>query len=84
MSKFLKFDFYCTTHGDFEEFVKPDVHSVKCPICFKMSNRMISAPRLDLGITSDQWARTNAKKVAEDKAFYKEHGVDKKHHSYGS
>ena len=84
MAKFMFFDFRCLRcDHKFEAFVKPDV-TPSCPMCFSNTKRLMSAPRVDLGITSDKWARTNAKKVAEDKKFYKEHGTDKKHHSYGS
>lgn len=81
----MSFDFDCTQCGmTFQDFVKPDVHYAPCPKCEGLADRLISAPRLDFGITGDKWKRTNAKKVAEDKKFFKEHGVDKKHHSYGS
>jgi len=88
----MLFDFRCPGCGVFEGFVKPDVRETPCPNCSTASTRLISAPRLDpkMGLDPDnptaydRWERVNKQKVAQDRAFYKEHGSDKKHHSYGS
>jgi putative FmdB family regulatory protein len=91
MSKYMLFDFRCDQHGKFEDFVKPDVYYAKCPECKRPCDRLISTPTLGLSGTDpslptayDKWEKRNKAKTAEDKKFYKEHGVDKKHHSYGS
>ncbi|MHC4649207.1 MAG: hypothetical protein ACYTBJ_27465 [Planctomycetota bacterium] len=38
----------------------------------------------DFSTFGDKWAKKNKQKVEQDKKFYKDHGADKKHHSYGS
>jgi hypothetical protein len=32
----------------------------------------------------DKWVKTRRQKTEQDRKFYKEHGADKLHHSYGS
>ncbi len=91
MSKFMYFDFRCTEclHA-FEGFVKPDVNP-SCPECSGVTKRLISAPRVTLPGNDpsfpgayDKWEKTRRQKADQDKKFYKEHGADKMHHSYGS
>ncbi len=92
MSKFMFFDFRCEDCDKvIEEFVKPDVHVTECPDCKGKTARLISAVRFQndgkdpsLPGAYDKWQKVNAQKTAQDKAFYERHGVDKKHHSYGS
>jgi len=94
MAKFMYFDFRCQTcDAKSEQFVKPDVVELPCesPDCDGTTKRCISAPTVQLpGTDPDfpgeyaKWAKKNAKKRKEDKAFYERHGADKKHHSYGS
>jgi putative FmdB family regulatory protein len=91
MSKFMYFDFRCLTcEHRFEDFVKPDVNP-PCPECQSATDRLISTPRIELGgmdadfpSAYDKWEKTNKQKTAIDRKFFKEHGEDKKHHSYGS
>ena len=76
----------------FDELAKSDVLVTPCPDCGAESKRLISMGRLDpkMGLDPsmpsayDKWERVNKQKVEKDKKFYKDHGVDKKHHSYGS
>ena len=92
MSKFIFFDFRCTgCNSRFEQMVKPDVKTIPCPTCGSESRRLISAPTISLSGTDpafpgeyEKWEKKRRKKAAEDKKFYDNHGVDKKHHSYGS
>jgi putative FmdB family regulatory protein len=91
MSKFMFFDFRCKTCDHiFEDFVKPDV-TPPCPKCDKETKRLISKPTINLPGTDpdfpgeySKWEKKRRAKAAEDKKFYDNHGVDKKHHSYGS
>jgi len=91
MAKFMYFDFRCLRcKHKFEDFVKPDV-TPSCPMCQGQTKRCISAPTVALSGTDpdfpgeyEKWERKRSKKAAEDKKFYDNHGVDKKHHSYGS
>lgn len=91
MSKFIYFDFRCKVcDHKFEDFVKPDANP-SCPKCSGNTTRLISAPRLggngcdpSMPTAYAKWERINKQKTAEDKKFYERHGVDKKHHSYGS
>ena len=92
MSKFMFFNFRCI-RCDYvtEEFVKPDIQYMSCPNCNSLTKRLISAPRIALPGTDsgfpgeyEKWEKKRRKKAAEDKKFYDNHGVDKKHHSYGS
>ncbi len=88
------FDFRCRKCDlKSEQFVKPDVGELPCqgPDCDGTTVRCMSAPTISLPGTDpgfpgayDKWARANKKKIAEDASFYKKHGVDKLHHSYGS
>jgi hypothetical protein len=72
--------------------VKPDVLTVLCPICTTDSKRLFSSGRgtfgngrdPDMPTDYDRWERTNRQKTKQDKEFHERHGVDKKHHSYGS
>ena len=92
MSKFMFFDFRCTSCDKvIEEFVKPDVQETECPDCNGKTKRLASCATfvgngLDPSMPTayDKWAKANAKKTAEDKKFYADHGADKKHHSCGS
>jgi len=87
MSKFMYFDFRCTgCEHKFSDLVKPDVQETPCPECGEEAKRMISAPRLsnDMESRENHWVKQNRQKTAQDKKFYADHGVDKKHHSYGS
>jgi len=92
MSKFMFFDFKCHTCGhEYEGFVKPDVLEEPCSQCGHTATRLVSAPRAELPGTDpafpgayDKWERVRKQKREIDKKFYKEHGVDKLHHSYGS
>ena len=92
MSKFTLYDFRCPQCGlKFEGFVKPDVRIAPCPKCDVPAARLISAPTLKIPGNDpafpgeyDKWEKKRRKKAAEDKKFYDNHGVDKKHHSYGS
>ena len=76
----------------YSTLAKSDVKVGTCPECGADSKRLISAPNFDpkMGLDPDfkkasaEWERKNKQKVAQDKKFYKEHGADKKHHSYGS
>jgi putative FmdB family regulatory protein len=91
MAKFIFYDFRCFDCDHcFEDFVKPDVNP-PCPECFGSTKRLISAPTIALSGTDpdfpgeyEKWERKRKAKAAEDKKFYDNHGVDKKHHSYGS
>lgn len=87
MAKFMYFDFRCTDcKHKFEDFVKPDVNP-PCPECkSEQTTRACSAVRLsnDMESRENHWVKMNKQKTAQDKKFYKEHGTDKKHHSYGS
>ena len=86
------FDFDCPACGHaFEDFVKPDVLTTSCPECQSTAIRLISCPTIALSGTDpgfpgayDLWEKKRKAKAAEDKKFYDKHGVDKKHHSYGS
>ena len=92
MAKYLYFDFRCPECNlKSEHFVKPDVKETQCPECSGLAVRCISAPTIALSGTDpdfpssyDKWEKTRKQKADGDKKFYKEHGVDKKHHSYGS
>lgn len=93
MSKLIFFDFRCTAcDHKFDDLVKPDVFELPCPECDAIANRTISTPRFDpaMGLDpdfstfGDKWVKTNKQKTKQDKEFYERHGVDKKHHSYGS
>lgn len=85
------FDFRCLMCDHiFEDFVKPDAKP-SCPRCSNETKRLISAPRISLpGTDPDfpgayaKWEKTRRNKAAVDAKFYDRHGVDKKHHSYGS
>ena len=93
MSKFIFFDFKCDPCNHvFEAFVKPD-SKVSCPKCNQIpAPRLVSAPSIELGggrdpdfpPAYDKWEKTNRQKTAQDRRFHAAHGVDKKHHSYGS
>ena len=91
MSKFMFFDFRCQScHNVSEQFVKPD-ENPPCPYCEGNMLRLISAPTISLSGTDpdfpgeyEKWDKKRKAKVAEDKKFFDNHGVDKKHHSYGS
>lgn len=85
MSKFIIFDFRCTTCDHrFEQMVKPDVHDFPCEKCGSQSKRLISAPRIDprLGINPDfpgaygKWEKTQRQKRQIEKKYYDNHGVD--------
>ena len=87
------FDFRCERcETTFEGFVKPSVHETECPECSHAARRLISAPHFDpkMGLdesnptAASRWERVNKQKTAQDAKFFKEHGVDKKHHSFGS
>lgn len=88
----MYWDFRCSQCNTvFEDFVKPDIKQMDCPECLGVARRIISAPRIEItgkdpafGTAYDKWERINKQKAAQDKAFYDRHGVDKKHHSYGS
>lgn len=94
MSKFMFFDFRCRKcDAKSEQFVKPDVYTRTCesPDCDGTAVRCISAPRISLPGTDpdfttaySKWARMNKQKREQDAKFYDKHGVDKKHHSFGS
>jgi putative FmdB family regulatory protein len=87
----MYFDFRCTEcKHTFEDFVKPDAKP-PCPECSSTTKRLISAPTIALPGTDpdfpgeySKWEKKRRAKSAEDKKFYKEHGADKMHHSYGS
>jgi putative FmdB family regulatory protein len=86
VSKFMFFDFQCKScNHTFEDFVKPDVIP-PCPECQGETVRLVAAPTLDPRMESrhNLWVKQNRQKVQQDRKFYKDHGVDKKHHSYGS
>lgn len=76
----------------YDELAKSDVKVGVCPECGAESKRLISTPNFDpkMGLDpdfstfGDKWARTTRQKSNQDKKFYDDHGVDKKHHSYGS
>lgn len=80
----------CTTKYD--ALVKMDVYDHACPECGAESERLISAGTRpfgngrdpDMSSDYDRWQKQNKQKQAIDKKFYKDHGTDKKHHSYGS
>lgn len=92
MSKYIVFDFRCRgCKAKFEGFVKPDVKTTSCPNCSCTADRLISTPTIGLSGTDpdfpssyDKWEKTQKQKRDNDKKFYKEHGVDKLHHSVGS
>lgn len=92
MAKYLFFDFRCPECNlKSEHFVKPEIKEIECPKCTGLAVRCISAPTIRLPGTDpdfprayDQWEKKQRAKTAEDKRFHKNHGVDKKHHSYGS
>lgn len=89
MAKFMSFNFRCKDSACdhvFTDLVKPDVRTASCPECGHEAKRLIGAPTLDPKLESRHniWVKQNRQKIAQDKKFYKEHGVDKKHHSYGS
>lgn len=46
MSKLTLYDFECSTHGLFEDLVKPDVFQAPCPKCNRNAPRQIAAPRI--------------------------------------
>jgi putative FmdB family regulatory protein len=85
MSKFMFFDFRCNPCDHiFEAFVKPD-DTANCPKCDQITaNRLVSGGRAVIDINSEAWVRMNKQKTKQDKKFFDNHGVDKKHHSYGS
>jgi len=84
MAKFMFFDFRCQTCQQvFEDFVKPDVNP-PCPKCEGPSKRLVSAGQDPIMIDSDRWVKMTKQKSTQDKKFFDNHGVDKKHHSYGS
>lgn len=85
--KLILFDFRCKTCNlKFEGLVKQEVRVHPCPDCDSEAKRLISTPKLDPKLESRHniWVRQNAQKIRQDKKFYENHGVDKKHHSYGS
>lgn len=92
MSKLILFDFRCTVCDDkFDALVNSCMLSTQCPKCHGHSKRLISAPRIAIKGTDPDfpkayadWERQLKQKQKQDKKFYKEHGADKKHHSYGS
>ena len=93
MSKFTLYDWLCQSCDlKFEQLEKPDVYTTECPDCTGHAKRLISSPRLDpkMGLDPsnpsayERWARVNKQKTEQDKKFFEKHGVDKKHHSYGS
>lgn len=96
MSKFTLYDWRCTNEScgiKFEQMEKPDVKTTTCPSCSAEAKRLISAVRFDwmkmgrdpdFRSFGDKWAKANQQKVRQDRAFHKEHGADKKHHSFGS
>ena len=93
MSKLILYDWRCQScDTKYEALAKSDIKIGACPECGADSKRLISTPRLDpkMGLDPsnptayDKWERKNRQKVEQDKKFYKEHGADKKHHSYGS
>lgn len=92
MSKFMYFDFRCRKCDlKSEQFVKPDIQQMSCPNCDGTMVRCISAPSIKLPGTDpafpgewNKWEKARSKRQKEDAKFYKEHGVDKLHHSYGS
>lgn len=93
MSKLILYDWRCTKcNTKFEALAKMVELTCDCPECGSTANRLISTPRLDPGngldpsmpSAYDRWERVNKQKIAQDKKFYADHGVDKKHHSYGS
>ncbi len=93
MSKLILYDWRCQScNTKFEALEKMVTLERECPECGNVAKRLISAPRLDpkMGLdpsnttAADRWARVNKQKTEQDKKFYEDHGVDKKHHSYGS
>lgn len=93
MSKFILYDWRCTEcNTKFDALAKMDDLTIECPQCGADSKRLISAPTFNLGdgkdpdfpTAYDAWEKKNKQKVKQDKKFYDDHGVDKKHHSYGS
>lgn len=92
MSKLILFDFRCTDcESKFDALVSTATKSMQCPVCHGHAKRLISAPRIAIKGTDPSfpkayadWERKNKTKLKQDKKFYKEHGADKLHHSYGS
>ena len=85
MSKYMFFDFRCTSCGiKFEGFVKPDVLETPCD-CGGTATRTISAPRIDprMGIDpdfktmADKWSKLRQQRAKSDKAHYERHGTDR-------
>ena len=91
MSKLILYDWRCPAHGTFERLAKSSDKTIECPECDQVSVRLISAPHIALsGTDSDfprayeKWEKTRKQKEVQDNKFFADHGVDKKHHSYGS
>lgn len=93
MAKAILYDWRCLScDTKYDALVKSDVFNHPCPECGGDSKRLISTPHFDpkmgldpdFGTFGDKWAKKNKQKVEQDKKFHKDHGVDKKHHSYGS
>ena len=93
MSKLILYDWRCQScNTKFEALEKMVTVGRDCPECGGVAKRLISAPRLDPRMGLDpsnptaaaKWERTNKQKTEQDKKFFRDHGVDKKHHSYGS
>ena len=93
MSKLIMYEWRCLEcTAKFDALAKSSVKVIGCPRCGADSKRLISAPHFDpsMGLDpdfstfGDKWVKTNRQKTKQDKEFYDKHGVDKKHHSYGS
>lgn len=77
MSKFILFEFGCEACGNqFDDLVKPDVHTTSCPKCNAEAKRLLSAGHLDyrMGIYSSsfptaaaKWERIQREKARTDK-----------------
>lgn len=87
MSKLMYFDFRCTDCGlKFDDLVNQEDTRIPCESCGEPAIRVMSTPNLSNKMESRHniWVKQNRQKIEQDKKFYKDHGADKKHHSYGS
>ncbi len=82
--KLILFDFGCPECGEFEELVKPEIKSIKCPKCGSKAKRLISPVRIDkLGMATqegatptsiDYFEKVHASRRKVEEKAYEAHG----------
>ena len=76
------FDFECEAGHRNEMFVEKDVHSMQCPSCGRMAQRLIAAPRCQLeGLTGSfpgaamKWEANRLSHMKKEQKHKEKHGT---------